>query len=483
MSEFCPITVAYGDGIGPEIMTATLNILNAAGAKLSITKLEIGQTLYNQNYSSGIDDKAWEILKQTNILLKAPITTPQGSGVKSLNVTLRKFFGLYANIRPAISYAPFVVTSHPQLDLTIIRENEEDLYTGIEYRQTQNMYQSIKLVSKQGCEQIIRYAFEYALINKRNKVTCLTKDNIMKMTDGLFHQIFNKIALEYPSIKTEHLIIDIGTAKLATCPERFDVIVTLNLYGDIISDVVAEVSGSVGLAGSANIGNNKAMFEAVHGSAPDIADKNIANPSGLLNAAIMMLCHIGQVDVANKVENAWKKTLEDKIFTADLVKNDNDKIYTTSEFTEAVIQRLGLNPNILPIADHKINKINSIKTSTKNINIDVLYDEKKLVGFDVFIDYPSYNLDEIVDKIKLDSLNLKLESVSAKGMKLWPPKQNHQFNDHWCLRFKGKDHKHLKHVELIKLIENLIKQNIDFIKIENLYEFNDSKGYSLAQGE
>ena len=204
------------------------------------------------------------------------------------------------------------------MNVVVIRENEEDTYAGIEHQQTDEVAQCLKLISRPGCERICRYAFEYAVANGRKKVTCLTKDNIMKLTDGLFHKVFDEVAADYPQIENEHWIVDIGTARLATAPEKFDVIVTPNLYGDIVSDITAEMTGSVGMAGSANIGEDFAMFEAIHGSAPDITGQGIANPSGLLHGAIMMLVHIGQAEVAEKIHNAWLKTLEDGFHTAEI---------------------------------------------------------------------------------------------------------------------------------------------------------------------
>ncbi|MFN6014157.1 MAG: NADP-dependent isocitrate dehydrogenase, partial [Flavobacteriales bacterium] len=288
------ITIAKGDGIGPEIMDATLNILQAAGADLEYDEIEIGEKVYLSGNTSGISHDSWDSIRKNKILLKAPITTPQGGGYKSLNVTMRKSLGLYSNVRPCMSLHPFVDTKHPVMDLVIVRENEEDLYAGIEHQQTDEVIQCLKLISVPGCERIIRYAFEYARQCGRKKVTCFSKDNIMKQTDGLFHKVFNEIGEEYPEIEKEHWIVYIGAAKIADSPEVFDVVVMQNLYGDIISDVAAQIAGSVGLAGSANIGETCSMFEAIHGSAPDIAGKNIANPSGLLNGAIMMLNHIGQ---------------------------------------------------------------------------------------------------------------------------------------------------------------------------------------------
>jgi isocitrate dehydrogenase len=246
-----PITVAYGDGIGPEIMDATLRIIEAAGAQIAMERIEIGETIYEKGLDSGIEPQSWESLRRTKVFLKAPITTPQGGGFKSLNVTVRKTLGMYANVRPCASLFPFVETKHPNMDIVIVRENEEDVYGGIEHRQTNQVAQCLKLISRPGSKRIIRYAFEYARANKRKKVTCFTKDNIMKITDGLFHRTFEEIAKEYPDLEHEHWIVDIGAAKLADTPEAFDVIVMPNLYGDVLSDVAAQITGSVGLAGSA----------------------------------------------------------------------------------------------------------------------------------------------------------------------------------------------------------------------------------------
>ena len=313
-----PITVALGDGIGPEIMAQTLRILAAAGARLVPEFIAVGEAQYYAGHSSGIGPEAWDSLRRTGVLLKAPITTPLGGGYKSLNVTMRKTLGLYANVRPNRSLAPAVATKHPVLDVVIIRENEEDLYAGIEHQQTPDVVQCLKIITRSGCERIVRYAFEYARAHGRRRITCMTKDNIMKLTDGLFHRVFTEIGVEYPDIVQEHQIIDIGAARLADTPERYDIVLTLNLYGDIISDIVAQVAGSVGLAGSANIGRTAALFEAIHGSAPDIAGQDIANPSGLLQAAGMMLRHLGQHEVAARIQNAWLRTLEDGLHTADI---------------------------------------------------------------------------------------------------------------------------------------------------------------------
>src|ERR671932_522515 len=320
-----PITIARGDGIGPEIMEATLRILEGAGARVDIEEIEIGEKVYLAGNPAGVAPEAFDSLRRTKVFLKAPITTPQGGGYKSLNVTVRKALGLYANVRPCVSYHPFVETKHPGMDVVIVRENEEDLYAGIEHRQTDQVFQCLKLISRPGCEKIVRYAFEYARLNNRKKVTCFTKDNIMKLTDGLFHKVFDEIGVEYADIEKEHWIVDIGAAKLADTPTAFDVIVMPNLYGDVLSDVAAQIAGSVGLAGSANIGEHVAMFEAIHGSAPRRAGQNLANPSGLLLGAVMMLVHIGQPDVAERVHNGWLRTIEDGLHTYDIYKEGVSK--------------------------------------------------------------------------------------------------------------------------------------------------------------
>src|SRR5436190_9035201 len=354
MSTKTPITVAHGDGIGPEIMNATLQILEAAGAALEIETIEIGEKVYLRGNSAGIEPSAWDSLLRTQVFLKAPITTPQGGGFKSLNVTTRKTLGQYANVRPCVSYHPFIDTRHPGMDVVIVRENEEDLYAGIEYRMTPEVTSCIKLISRPGAEKIVRYAFEYARRHNRKKVTCFMKDNIMKMTDGLFHKVFDEIGAQYSDIEKEVWIVDIGAAKMADTPETFDVIVMPNLYGDILSDVAAQIAGSVGLAGSANIGDSCAMFEAIHGSAPRRAGQNIANPSGLLLAAVMMLVHINQPDVATQVHNAWLRTLEDGVHTYDIfTEGVSTAKVGTKEFAAAVIERMGQKPNRLKPVTYK----------------------------------------------------------------------------------------------------------------------------------
>ena len=477
-----PITIAEGDGIGPEIMNATLLILETAKAPLDIHRVEIGEKVYQRGERTGIEPATWDAIRRTKAFLKAPITTPQGGGFKSLNVTIRTSLGLYANVRPCISYSPFVESRHPKMNVVVVRENEEDLYTGIEYRQTPDTYHALKIITRPGCEKIVRYAFEYAKANKRKKVTCFTKDNILKLSDGLFHKIFDEIAKEYPDLENEHWIVDIGAAKLADTPEVFDVIVMPNLYGDILSDVAAQIAGSVGLAGSANIGEHGAMFEAIHGSAPRRAGQNLANPSGLLLAAVQMLVHLGLAETGTLVHNAWLKTLEDGIHTYDIFKpNTSKEKVGTKEFARAVAARLGQIPHTLKAVHYAAPNMSKHTPSQPSSQAPKV--TKELVGIDVFIE--SHGDVESLQK-KLSSLknkDFKLTMISNRGVRVWPEKMPEtSCSDTWRCRFMKKENKlHLK--QLAELIQNLADAQVDFVKTEHLYTFDGVPGYTLAQDE
>lgn len=475
------ITVAKGDGIGPEIMEATLEIMLAAGADIEIEEIEVGEKVYLAGNTSGIAKESWDIIRRNKVFLKAPITTPQGGGYKSLNVTTRKFLGLYSNVRPCMSLHPFVKTKHPVMDLVIVRENEEDLYAGIEHQQTDEVTQCLKLISRPGCEKIVRYAFEYAKQYNRKKVTCFTKDNIMKQTDGLFHTVFDEIAKEYPEIENEHWIVDIGAAKLADTPEAFDVIVMPNLYGDILSDVAAQITGSVGLAGSANIGEECAMFEAIHGSAPRRAGQNSANPSGLLQGAVMMLNHIGQTEVAATIQNAWLRTIEEGIHTYDIYKEGTSKQKVgTKEFAKAVIANLGKKPGQLKEVMYAGNTALTLPTYKRKPAA-----KKELVGVDIFIHWPGNNADELAKIIKqLDKDELKLTMITNRGIKVYPDGFKETFcTDHWRCRFMPSEGNTLSKKDIIEILTRAENHHIDVIKTENLYAFNGKLGFSLGQGQ
>jgi isocitrate dehydrogenase len=491
MQSKVPITVATGDGIGPEIMAQTLRVLEAAGAALEPEFIQVGEQVYRAGQASGIGPEAWESLQRTRVLLKAPITTPLGGGYKSLNVTLRKTLGLYANVRPCRSLFPAVATRHPGLDVVVIRENEEDLYAGIEHQQTPDVVQCLKLVSRPGCEKIVRYAFEYARRHGRKRVTCMTKDNIMKLTDGLFHRVFTEIGAQYPDIVQEHQIIDIGTARLADTPEFYDVVLTLNLYGDILSDVVAQLTGSVGLAGSANVGDHGALFEAIHGSAPDIAGRDIANPSGLLQAAVLMLVHLGQHEVAARIHNAWLCALEDGQHTADIYRAETSRAkVTTTGFADAVIARLGKLPQQLapfqagpatgPVAPPALSPRAPVV--------------QQLVGTDVFVRWDGTAPDELGHRLEaLTGSRLRLKLITNRGVKVYPNGHPETFcTDHWRCRFVAADatvggtqpeFTPVPFAEILALQHRLAEAQVYIIKTENLYLMNGVRVFSLGQGE
>lgn len=472
------ITVATGDGIGPEIMSSVISILKAANCPLDYEYIEVGEKVYLQGFNSGISDKSWDTIYKNKAFLKAPISTPQGGGYKSLNVTLRKALGLYANLRPTKSYAPILKNVPTNMDIVIIRENEEDLYSGMEYRNTNDSFTGVKLITKAGSERIIRYAFEYAQSYSRGKVTCMVKDNIMKLTDGTFRKIFDLVGAEYPKIEKEHFIVDIGAARIAKYPERFDVLVTENLYGDIISDIVAEVGGSVGLCGSANIGVHVAMFEAIHGSAPDIAGRGIANPSGLLQSAVMMLNYLGLFEYAKLIFNSWAVTIESGLHTGDMKLIQSLKIVNTVEFTDAIIKNLGQTPNIL-----KYNGSDGVVSAKFNIEPDKSTQE--LFGVDVFVKLINVNekenaLKDLVEIIKNNNLNI--EFVANRGIRIWPDSPKFaNLGDMYQIRFLYEST--IKYSEVLYIMDTLNKFNCHILKTENLYKFDGVVGFSSPQGQ
>ena len=468
------ITVAHGDGIGPEIMNATLQILEAAGAALDIETIEIGEKVYLRGNTSGIEPSAWESLLRTKVFLKAPITTPQGGGFKSLNVTTRKTLGLYANVRPCVSYHPFIDTKHPNMDVVIVRENEEDLYAGIEYQLTPEVTSCIKLISRPGSEKIVRYAFDYARLHNRKK------DNIMKMTDGLFHKVFDEIAAQYPDIQKEAWIVDIGAAKMADTPEAFDVIVMPNLYGDILSDVAAQIAGSVGLAGSANVGEQCAMFEAIHGSAPRRAGQNLANPSGLLLGAVLMLVHINMPETAERVHNAWLRTIEDGIHTYDVfTEGVSTQKVGTKEFAAAVSARVGQKPNTLKPVSYARRKATAAPVAAAA----AAHVATELVGIDVFVEWPSRQTDELAAAIgKLAGEGLSLQMIDNRGVKVWPDGNSWTFcTDNYRCRFVAAGHAGMG--QMVELLGRVTAAGIVIAATQTLRTFDGKAGYTLAQGQ
>jgi len=480
------IPVAPGDGIGPEIMDATLAILKAADPALDFHPVTVGLKAYEAGLMAGIGEDTWQAIDAHKVILKGPITTPQGGGYKSVNVTLRKTLGLYANLRPCVSYHPWVTALHPKMDVVIVRENEEDTYAGIEHRQTDEVVQCLKLITRPGCERIVRYAFEYARAHGRKKVTCMSKDNIMKLTDGLFHRVFDEIAADYPDIAANHMIIDIGTARMASRPTDFDVVVTPNLYGDILSDVAAEVAGSIGLAGSSNIGRDVAMFEAVHGSAPDIAGRDIANPSGLLLSAVMMLVHLGRAKPATDIHNAWLCALEDGVHTGDIFREGTSRQRVgTRGFAEAVIARLGQRPRRMPAVDYPEQAPAALPAERSDAPARTAV-RKTLVGVDVFLHWDVDGRDPNALGAALAGLagpDFRLALITNRGVKVYPEGNPQTLRtDHWRCRFPAVGET-VDGRAIAQLLLRIADAGFDAIKTEHLYAFDGVRGYSQAQGE
>src|SRR3954451_18644510 len=349
------VTLIPGDGIGPECVTAARRIVEASGAEVEWEERQAGAEVFKQGLPSGVPPETIESIDRTRVVLKGPLETPVGFGEKSANGTLRKLFETYANIRPAREL-PGVTTPYTGrgIDLVVVRENVEDLYAGIENMQTPGVAQCLKLISRKGCEKIVRLAFEFARSEGRKSVACATKSNIMKLTEGYLKRTFEEIAKEYPDIQSWHIIVDNCCHQLVKKPEQFDVIVTTNMNGDIMSDLTSALIGGLGFAPSANIGNDVAIFEPGQGSAPKYAGKNVINPTAVLGAAVLMLRHLGAFDAAILIENALMVTLEErKVKTGDVVGYDGGKNASTSQYTEEIIKNLGKTSSKFTVRDYK----------------------------------------------------------------------------------------------------------------------------------
>ena len=471
------VALAAGDGIGPEISQAVISILEASGAELHFDHLAIGLQAYKDGHAGGIPEAAWEQIEAADVILKAPITTPSGGGVKSLNVSLRKRLGLAVNLRPCRSYAPYVQTRHPLMDLVIVRENEEDLYAGIEYQQSQQSVQAVKLITRPGCERVIRYAFDYARANGHKKVTALVKDNIMKMSDGMFWDIFQATAKQYPDLENERLIVDIGMARVADTPEDFEVIVCQNLYGDILSDITAQLSGSVGMCGSANLGEQHAMFEAIHGSAPDLAGTDKANPSGMLQAACLMLEYLGDNQQAKLIQNAWLATLEQGIHTIDLESELTTQTVGTQRFAAAVIRNLGSIPSQMKPARSAAQQVKVLPAPQP-----IRGSHRQLAGVDVFIHHHG-PVTELAETLQSLSGNLTLSSIACRGAAVWPQQSPQALlNDQLCARMMHPEQQ-ASPEDSASLLVAMNEAGVEFVGTQHLYLLNGQPGWTALQGD
>lgn len=476
------VTLIPGDGIGPECTTAARRIIEATGASIEWEECQAGASVFKQGIASGVPQATLDSLNRTRVALKGPLETPVGYGEKSANVTLRKFFETYANIRPVREF-PNVPTpfSGKGIDLVVIRENVEDLYAGIEHQQTPGVAQCLKLISRKGCEKIVRLAFEFARAEGRQRITCATKANIMKQTEGLLKRTFEELAPEYPDIKADHVIVDNCAHLLVRQPEKFDVILTTNMNGDILSDLTSGLIGGLGFAPSANLGNDVAMFEAVHGSAPSLAGRNLANPTAIVLSAVMMLRHLGEFDAAAAIKNALLVTLEDgRARTFDVTGNEND-CATTTEFTDAVIANLGRHSSYWAGRAYKPIQLPQVSAQPDFVHPQ----QRRVIGVDIFVEAPLMptELGTSLEQLAAES-PLKLKMISNRGTKVYPATGTlTDCVDHWRCRFTLRDEQsEAREADILDLLHK-VSQRHRWMHIEKLQEFDGKAGYTKAQGE
>ena len=477
------VTLIPGDGIGPECVEATRRIIEASGAKVAWEVRHAGESVFKQGIASGVPQDTIDSIHKTRCVLKGPLGTPVGYGEKSANVTLRKLFETYANIRPVREF-PGVTTPYSGrgIDLVVVRENVEDLYAGIEHMQTPGVAQCLKLISRKGCEKIVRLAFEFARSECRKSVACATKSNIMKLTEGTLKRTFEEIAKEYPDIESWHVIIDNCAHQLVKKPEQFDVIVTTNMNGDILSDLTSALVGGLGFAPSANLGNEVAIFEAVHGSAPKYAGKNVINPTAVLGSAIMMLRHLGEFDAAKRVENALLVTMEEgKVRTGDVVGYDSGKACKTTEFADAIISNLGKESAKFPVRQYKPIQMPKVPADP----VSVRPAKRRVIGADIFVE--SGELPAVVgpalERLAEGSV-LKLKMISNRGTQVYPDKGTIIDNvDHYRCRFILRDPAgELADPDLMALLGK-VAGTFRWMHLEKLQEFDGAPSYTKAQGE
>jgi isocitrate dehydrogenase len=475
-----PVTLIAGDGIGPECVNAAKRIVEAAGAPIEWEEAEAGAEVFKKGIASGVPPEAMDSITRTRVALKGPLATPIGFGEKSANVTLRKLFETYANVRP-VREMPGVKTPYSGrgIDLVMVRENVEDLYAGIEYMQTPGVAQALKLISVKGCEKIARFAFEYARSEGRTSVACATKANILKFTEGTLKRVFEDVAPDYPEIESWHVIVDNCAHQLVKKPEQFDVICTTNMNGDILSDLSSALIGGLGYAPSANIGNEIAIFEAVHGSAPKYAGKNVINPTAVILSAVMMLRYLGMFDEASAIEHAVFVTLESGVLTGDVLGYDRGT--PTTVYTDTIIANLGKRSESWTIREHTALKLPELSADGDYVKPKT----RAVVGLVVFVESPlsANELGASMMELTADS-RLSLKMVSSRGTKVFPPTGAITDTlDHWRCRFIIRENPgDLPDDDVHKLLQQISSKH-RWMHIEKLLEFDGELGFTRDQGE
>jgi isocitrate dehydrogenase len=474
-----PVTLIPGDGIGPEVIAATQRALVATGAPLSFEVCAAGASMFKQGITTGVPEDTIESIKRTRLVLKGPLETPVGFGEKSANVTLRKLFETYANIRPVREFSG-VATPYAGrgIDLVVVRENVEDLYAGIEHMQTPEVAQCLKLVTRRGSEKAIRTAFELARAEGRKSVHCATKANIMKFTEGMFKRVFEEVATEYPDIAAHHIIVDNCAHQLVKKPEQFEVIVTTNMNGDILSDLTSALVGGLGFAPSANLGDEIAIFEAVHGSAPKYAGKNVINPAAAMLSGVLLLRHVGLETEAVRLENAIRVTLEEGIAPRDV--RGEVGAASTTDFTDAVIAHLGKKPHRFEARGSKRLAIEQVKSRLR-----ISAPAKQMsVGADVFIQFTGtpQELGRTLEALS-DQTALRLKMISNRGTRVYPGETQADCSDQWRCRFVTRSDAELSDRQLYDLLFKLSEYRLHWMHLEKLQMIDGKPGWTKAQGE
>jgi len=474
------VTVIPGDGIGPEVVRSAQRIVEASGAKVEWEECEAGAEVFRKGLPSGVPPETIESIRKTRVVLKGPLETPVGYGEKSANVTLRKLFETYANVRPAREL-PGVRTPYSGrgIDLVIVRENVEDLYAGIEHMQTPGVAQTLKLISRKGCEKIVRFAFELARAEGRRTVTCATKANIMKLSEGMLKRTFEEIAPEYPDIESWHLIVDNTAHQLVKRPEQFDVIVTTNMNGDILSDESSALVGGLGFAPSANIGNDVAIFEAVHGSAPKYAGKDVINPTALILTAVMMLRYLGEFEPAAAIEHAVLVTLESGVLTGDVV--GYDKGVSTSAYTDAIISNLGKRSERWQVREYKPIRLPKLDPRPDYVRPT----SRRVVGIDLFVEsaLTAEELGRSMEELVKDTA-FELKMISCRGTQVYPPTGaiTDIVDASYCRLVLKEPAEDVPDEAVAQLLQRVSTRH-RWTHIEKLHEFDGEPGYTRSQGE
>lgn len=456
------------------VISKLQKLIYAAGGDMQLQYISDKDIIqYNEEYKH-INTEALQSIKECNNILK--ITNDNTVGIAHF---LNKLLHMYVNVTWCKSYEPYIESKHKQVDIIIIKDNEEDMYAGIEHRQTDEVSQALKIVSREACEKVIRFAFEYAISHNRNKVTCFTKDNIMKQTDGLFHKIFDEVGKEYPNLLKEHMIIDIAAAKLSRTPEVFDVIVSPNFYGELVSSIVTNITHTQLISASANYGNRFAMFESF--TSQHMLPQNTHYVLSIVHSLIIMLYHNHQKEAAEKIQNAWLIYIENEMRFNISSTNDNEQ-YSTSEESifEQLLDNLNKKPQLLKPTIH-----NNVNTNVAKFKDDHISKNKVLKGVDVFINWSGTDPNILADIIcKLNTDSIALTMITNRGIKVWPHGFKETFcTDHWRCRFKSKHNESITKSDIHKILNKAIDLNIDFIKTENLYEIDGKMAYSLGQGQ